>query len=133
MMVNKRTMYIVMAGTAILAVIAAIYTPILMNWNGYGNVSVEEASNLIAEKTDLVILDVRTQSEYNDGHIEGAILIPHTELADRLDELDTENEILVYCRTGSRSSTAYEILKTNGFDKIYFSYIQNGVECLHTE
>jgi rhodanese-related sulfurtransferase len=112
-------MYIVMAGTAILAVVVAIYTPTLMNWNGYGNVSVEEASNLIAEKSDLVILDVRTQSEFNDGHIEGAILIPHFELADRLDELDSENEILVYCRTGNRSSTAYEILKTNGFDKLY--------------
>jgi rhodanese-related sulfurtransferase len=112
-------MYIVMAGTAILAVVAAIYTPTLMNWGDYGDVSVEEASNLISDKPDLVILDVRTQTEYDDGHIEGAILFPHTELADRLDELDKNDEILVYCRTGNRSSTAIEILGEAGFSKVY--------------
>ena len=119
MMVSKRTMYLVMAGTAILAVVAAIYTPTLMNWGDYGDVTVEEASDLIADKPDMVILDVRTQTEYDDGHIEGAILIPHTELADRLDELDKGDEILVYCRTGNRSTTAMEILGENGFTNVY--------------
>lgn len=121
MMVSKRTMYIVMLGTAILAVVGALYTPKLMNWNSddYGDVTVSEASKLIDETTGLVILDVRTQSEYDDGHIEGAILIPVDELPDRLDELDNGDELLVYCRTGNRSSTAVEILEDAGFDKIY--------------
>jgi len=121
MMVSKRTMYIVMAGTAILAVVAAIYTPTLMNWDSgdYGDVTVAEASNLIGDKSDLVILDVRTQAEYDDGHIEGAILIPVQELPDRLGELDKGDELLVYCRTGNRSSTAVGILEDAGFTKIY--------------
>ena len=122
MMVSKRTMYVVMLGTAILAVVGAVYTPTLMNWGDdgeYGDVTLEEASNLIGDKPDLVILDVRTQAEYDEGHIEGAILIPNTEISDRLDELDDNDELLVYCRTGNRSSQAVEILEDAGFDKIY--------------
>ena len=122
MMVSKRTMYVVMLGTAILAVVGAVYTPTLMNWGDdgeYGDVTVEEASILIGDKPDLVILDVRTQAEYDTGHIEGAILIPNTELSDRLDELDDSDELLVYCRTGNRSSGAVEILDDAGFNKIY--------------
>jgi rhodanese-related sulfurtransferase len=112
-------MYVVIAGTAILAVVAAIYTPTLMNWGDYGDVTVEEAWNLIQDNPDLVILDVRTQSEYDDGHIEGAILIPVQELPDRLDELDKNDVMLVYCRSGNRSSSAVEILGEAGFSKIY--------------
>ena len=121
MMVSKRTMYIVMAGIAILAVVAAIYTPTLMNWDSddYGDVTVAEANNLIGDKQDLVILDVRTQAEYDDGHIEGAVLIPVDELSDRLDELSKGDELLVYCRTGNRSTTAVGVLKDAGFTKIF--------------
>ncbi len=82
MMVSKRTMYVVMAVTAILAVVGAVYTPQLLNLDNdsgdYGDVTVAEASNLLGDKPGLVILDVRTQSEYDDGHIEGAILMPST-------------------------------------------------------
>lgn len=123
MMVSKRTMYVVMAVTAILAVVGAVYTPQLLNLDNdsgdYGDVTVAEASNLIGDKPGLVILDVRSQSEYDDGHIEGAILIPNTEIADRLDELDKGDELLVYCRTGNRSGQAIEILEEAGFTKIY--------------
>lgn len=119
MMVSKRNMYIVMAATAILAVVAAIYTPTLMNWENYGDITADEAWNLIQDKPDLVILDVRTQSEYDDGHIEGALLIPNTELSERLDELNKSDEIIVYCRTGNRSSGSVVVLKDAGFSKIY--------------
>jgi phage shock protein E len=122
-MVSKRTMYVVMAVTAILAVVGAVYTPQLLNLDNdsgdYGDVTVAEASNLIGDKPGLVILDVRSQSEYDDDHIEGAILIPNTEIADRLDELDKGDELLVYCRTGNRSGQAIEILEEAGFTKIY--------------
>lgn len=124
-MVSKRTMYVVLALTGIVAVVAAIYTPTLMNWEGYGDVTVDEAWNIIQDKPNLVILDVRTQAEYDDGHIEGAILIPHTELADRLDEVDTSDEILVYCRTGNRSAVAMEILEDAGSTKLY--HMTNGI------
>lgn len=124
-MVSKRTMYIVMLGTAIFAVVAAIYTPTLMNWGNFGDVTVTEAWNLIQDKEELVILDVRTQEEYDEGHIEGAVLIPVQELADRLDELNKSDELLVYCRTGNRSSSAIEILGEAGFSKVY--HLSDGI------
>jgi len=61
----------------------------------------------------------RTPSKYDDGHIEGALNIPVQEIEDRLDDLSKNDEILVYCRTGNRSSTAIEIMQANGFTKIY--------------
>jgi rhodanese-related sulfurtransferase len=84
-----------------------------------GDVSVSEAKDLIQEKPDLVILDVRTVTEYEEGHIEGAINIPVQELEDRLDEISKKDELLVYCRTGNRSSQAVSILESSGYTKIY--------------
>jgi len=120
-MVSRRTTVIVMAVVAIAAIAAALYTPKLLHWgeDDYGDVTVQEASNLIADKPELVVLDVRTVSEFNDGHIEGAINIPVDELANRLTELNKNDELLVYCRTGNRSTTAVGILEDAGFTKIY--------------
>ena len=85
----------------------------------YGDVTVERASDLMDSKPELVVLDVRTQEEYDDEHIEGAILIPVQELEERIDELSKDDELLVYCRTGNRSGSAVRILQGNGFQKIY--------------
>ena len=85
----------------------------------YGDVTVAEAKALIEEKPDMVILDVRTPSEYNDGHLEGAINIPVDSLAGSLDELSEDDELLVYCRTGNRSARAVGILEDGGFTKIF--------------
>jgi phage shock protein E len=85
----------------------------------YGNVDVGEARDLISEKADLVILDVRTVAEFDSGHLEGAINIPVEVLSGRLSELNPNDELLVYCRTGNRSTTAVEILEENGYDRIY--------------
>jgi rhodanese-related sulfurtransferase len=87
--------------------------------SGYGNVDVGEARDLIVEKADLVILDVRTTPEFDSGHLEGAINIPVEELSQRLSELNQKDELLVYCRTGNRSTTAVRILRENGYDRIY--------------
>jgi rhodanese-related sulfurtransferase len=122
-MVSRKTTVIVMVVVAIVAIAAALYTPKLLHWGeDYGDVTVQEASKLIGDKAELVILDVRTVSEYNDGHIEGAINIPVEELANRLSELNKNDELLVYCRTGNRSTTAVNILKDAGFTKIYHMY-----------
>jgi len=84
----------------------------------YGDVTVDEARSLIESKPDLVVLDVRTPSEYEDGHIEGAINIHVDELEERLGELDPGDELLVYCRTGNRSTRAVRLLEENGFTKV---------------
>jgi rhodanese-related sulfurtransferase len=77
------------------------------------------ALELIDENPDLVIVDVRTVTEFDDGHIDGAINIPVDEIGDKLDELDKDDELLVYCRTGNRSGRAVGILKDAGYTRIY--------------
>jgi rhodanese-related sulfurtransferase len=91
----------------------------------YGDVSVEETRELIETKSKLVILDVRTKGEYNDGHVKEAMLIPLSELEARLDEISKDTELLVYCRTGNRSSSAVSILKSNGYTKIF--HMKDGI------
>lgn len=84
-------------------------------------VSITEAKEIIERDKELLILDTRTQEEYDAGHIEGAILIPYNKLEMNLDELYgfEDKPILVYCRTGNRSALAVDILIENGFNKIY--------------
>jgi rhodanese-related sulfurtransferase len=64
-------------------------------------------------KTQLV--DVRTELEYNNGNIEGAINIPVDNLRDRMNELDKDKEILVHCQVGLRGYIAARILMAKGF------------------
>ena len=84
-------------------------------------VSIAEAKEIINSGDELLILDTRTQEEFDAGHIEGAILIPYNKLEMNLDQLDgfEDKPILVYCRTGNRSAVAVDILIENGFNKIY--------------
>jgi rhodanese-related sulfurtransferase len=113
---ERRMLYVALA----LAVVASVlFAPSLLPRSSYGDVTVQEARRLIEDKPDLVILDVRTASEYEEGHIEGAVNIPVQELSVRFDELSIEDELLVYCRTGNRSAQAVDILEDLGFTKIY--------------
>ncbi|MCU0821867.1 MAG: rhodanese-like domain-containing protein [Spirochaetes bacterium] len=86
----------------------------------YVELSAVEAKKLIEEKKPL-ILDVRTPNEFYEGHINGAILIPLQQLEDRMSELSAfkNKDILVYCRSGNRSTVASQIIKKHGFKKIY--------------
>ena len=86
----------------------------------YMNITAEEAKQIMDIEEGYIILDVRTQEEYDEGHIPGAILIPNTEIGDRAeDELTDKNQlILVYCRSGRRSKLAAEILVKLGYTNI---------------
>ncbi|MDD1745365.1 MAG: rhodanese-like domain-containing protein [Candidatus Methanoperedens sp.] len=84
----------------------------------YVDVSVQQGKEMI-DNGGVFILDVRTQEEYNEGHIMGSILIPVDELDSRLKELPRDKKILVYCRTGHRSLTASEKLENSGFTQLY--------------
>ncbi|MDW8022789.1 MAG: rhodanese-like domain-containing protein [Nitrososphaerota archaeon] len=84
--------------------------------------TVDEAYKMIKKaRGNLVILDVRNQSEYNLGHLYDAVLIPVYELEERISELqDYINiPIIVYCKAGSRSQTACQILVNYGFTKVH--------------
>ncbi len=84
----------------------------------YTDISVQQAKEMI-DKGEVFILDVRTQEEYDAGHIRNSTLIPVQDLSKRLNEVPRDRKILVYCRTGSRSTSASEILVNNGFTQIY--------------
>jgi len=67
-----------------------------------------------------LILDVRSPEEYKDGHIPGAINIPHTQLISRLVEIDSykSKDVVLYCWSGGRVITAANILQSAGFRKL---------------
>ena len=84
------------------------------------NITAEEAKEIMDTEEGYIILDVRTQEEYDEGHIPGAILIPDTEIEARAEEILTDKDqlILVYCRSGRRSKLAAEILVELGYTNI---------------
>ena len=88
--------------------------------NGYDQISQAEAKALMDSESDYVIIDARTQSEYDEGHIEGAILIPEYEIAERAErELPNKKQlILVCCRSGRRSKIAAEELVKLGYTNV---------------
>ncbi len=87
---------------------------------GYEQISGAQAWALMKSESGYVIIDARTQSEYDEGHIPGAILIPEYEIADRAEkELPDKNQlILVYCRSGRRSKIAAEELVKLGYTNV---------------
>ena len=86
----------------------------------YDQISGSEAKALMDSESGYIIIDARTQEEYDDGHIHGAILIPEYEIADRAEkELPDKNQlILVYCRSGRRSKIAAEELVKLGYTNV---------------
>ncbi len=79
-------------------------------------VSPAAVAELSARPDAPIILDVRSQAEYDAGHVPGAVLIPHDQLAARLAELDRDRWVLVYCKSGRRAGIAEDVLVKSGFD-----------------
>lgn len=86
----------------------------------YEQISAEEAKTIMDTEKEYIIIDARTSSEFAEGHIEGAILIPEYEIADRAEkELPNKDAlILVYCRSGRRSKIASEELVKLGYTNV---------------
>ena len=84
------------------------------------NITAEKAKQLMDSEDGYIILDARTQEEYDQGHIPGAIVISHEEIAEKAEEVLTDKEqlILVYCRSGRRSKIAAEALVELGYTNI---------------
>ena len=74
----------------------------------------------IGPDEDPVFVDVRTRPEYEQEHVAGAVLIPHGQMEARWTELRKHkgDRVLVYCRTGSRSRVAVQILRDKGFEQV---------------
>ena len=79
-----------------------------------------DASQAGARLDELTVLDVRTPGEYASGHLPGALNIPVQELDRRVAEVGpADRELIVYCRSGHRSSRATEILRQHGYSKVH--------------
>lgn len=87
----------------------------------YRKISAEEARRIMESADDFILLDVRTEQEYEEKRIDGATLIPDYEIASRAEsELPDKNAvILVYCRSGRRSAGAAKKLADMGYTNIY--------------
>ena len=88
----------------------------------YTQITQDEAKRIMKEEDDYVIVDVRREDEYVAGHIPGAILIPNESITEyeAPEELtDSDQIILVYCRSGRRSKEAAEKLAKMGYSRVY--------------
>ncbi len=88
--------------------------------NTYEQITQIKAKEIMDSGEEYILLDVRTKEEFDDGHIEGAILIPDFEIEERAEtELpDKDALILVYCRSGRRSKNAASILAALGYTNV---------------
>lgn len=89
--------------------------------DGYKQITAETAQKIMAAETGYIIVDVRTDTEYYEGHIPGAVLIPDEFIEDKpLPELpDKDQMLLVYCRSGRRSKDAARKLAEIGYTNVY--------------
>jgi rhodanese-related sulfurtransferase len=86
------------------------------------NLSVNVDPNTVEElrhRDDVVVIDVRDDYEYNDGHIPGATLVPLGQIPNRVDEIPKDKTVIAVCRSGNRSSQATNFLRQQGFDNVH--------------
>ena len=81
----------------------------------------QEAYELIASDSNIIVLDVRSEAEFLSGHIEGSILLPVHEIESYAESIlpDRNAMILVICQSGNRSRTAAQALADLGFTNVY--------------
>ena len=91
-----------------------------VNIGTYYQISQDEAKRIMDEESDYIIVDAREQSEYDEGHIKGAIVIPYTEIEQKAEKLlpNKTQLILVYCRSGRRSKIAAQSLANMGYKNV---------------
>jgi phage shock protein E len=114
----KTKLLSIVAFAAVLAVaMVAYYT-----WMSPLYISADEAKQGIAEGRFPIVLDVRTDMEYNLGHYPGAVHIPTAKLATEVEQRlpDKATPILVYCNTGQRSRYAADMLKKMGYETVRY-------------
>lgn len=85
----------------------------------FTEITPQEAKRIMDTEADIRILDVRTEAEYNTGHVKGAICLPNEDIIEEPEELaDKTQKILVYCRSGNRSKQAAAKLANMGYENV---------------
>lgn len=113
---------LILAAIILILSLTACAMPWSKSSDGYTQISYEEAKKMIDERDDIIILDVRTQEEFEGGYIKGAILFPSQEVneetaAQKLP--DKDQTILIYCSSGGRSKKVAQQLADMGYTNIY--------------
>jgi len=72
----------------------------------------------LAQRREVPLIDVREAHEYEEAHVPGALLLPMSEIADRVDELPAGGEVFLICRTGARSMRVAEHLRAQGIEAV---------------
>lgn len=112
----KKLLYIILAAVLLLSGCGGAD-----NGNTYQQISQEEAKEMMGSQ-ELIILDVREQSEYDSGHIPGAVLLPVGSIDQDTAAAvipDKDSTVLVYCRSGNRSKTASSAMAELGYTAVY--------------
>ncbi len=87
----------------------------------YETISASVAKSMMDNDSSIILVDVRTQEEYDKEHIQDAVLLPLDSIETDADEVipDKSAVYIIYCRSGNRSQTASELLVSLGYENIY--------------
>ncbi len=107
----------ILAGIAVIGV-GILGTIFLLGQGNSTSSPISISQALDKYQSGAFILDVRTSEEWNQGHIPGSVLIPLEQLSGRLQEVPRDRDVVVVCRTGSRSQQGLEILQQTGFTRV---------------
>lgn len=110
---NNKWIFIGLAAIAIVVAAVLIFQPKTDSMPA--TITVQQADEQFANGAFL--LDVREPSEWNEAHVDGAVLIPLGELSARVSEIPTDQDVLVICRSGNRSAQARDILRAAGLPR----------------
>jgi rhodanese-related sulfurtransferase len=99
---------------------AMLVWPLLRRGAGGPSVNTLEATQLI-NREDALVVDVREQAEYAQSHILNARLLPLSQVEAKIGDIEKfkDKPVILYCATGSRSSTAASVLRKGGFSKVF--------------
>ncbi len=108
-------------GLLLLIAFITIFMVSCSGGNGFETISAAEAKTMMDADSSIILLDVRTASEYNEEHIEGASLLPLDDIEATASKVISNKTAtyIVYCRSGNRSNQASEILVDLGYENIY--------------
>lgn len=104
-----------------------IIKKLLKKCRGNEEIDIKEVENLL-KNSNAILVDVRSNQEYKEYHLEGAICIPNYEIKQKAKELlkDKEQVIILYCSVGARSKKIMNELRKMGYKNLY--HLKNGLE-----
>lgn len=112
---NNNNKWLIIALAAVAVIVAAVFIFQPQTDSLPATITVQQANEQFAN--DAYLLDVREPIEWNEAHVDGAVLIPLGELSARVDEIPTDQDVLIICRSGNRSAEARNLLRAAGLNR----------------